>query len=115
MSFGAFVQIARLFGGQLGTTAIQVFTRQAEQTHSQLLGSHVSAFDTGTLDRRQAFCHEPHCEVAGKRSGRQRRHAAARPLVRAQTYTLACADGMAVCAGVAIAARLLVLSLRKPP
>jgi hypothetical protein len=35
--------------------------------------------------------------------------------VRAQAYTLAYADGMALCAGVAIAALLLVLSLRKPP
>jgi len=51
MSFEACFQIARSFGGQLGTTAIQVFTRHAEQTHSQLLGSHVGTFDIEVLSR----------------------------------------------------------------
>jgi DHA2 family multidrug resistance protein len=115
MSFGAFLQTARLFGGQLGTTAIQVFARQAEHTDSQLLGSHVGAFDPETLDRLHALATGLAAHLQGSGAADNGAVLLLDCSVRAQAYTLAYADGMALCAGVAIAALLLVLSLRKPP
>jgi DHA2 family multidrug resistance protein len=111
MSFGAFFQIARLFGGQLGTTAIQVFTRHAEQTHSQLLGSHVGTFDIEVLSRLQTLA----TGLAARLQGSGAADDGAVPLLDRSVRALAYADGVALGAGVAIATVLMVLSLHKPP
>jgi glutathione S-transferase len=82
---------------------------------SLLIGSHVGAFDIETLDRLQTLA----TGLATRLQGSGAAHNGAVLLldrsVRAQAYTLAYADGMALCVGVAIATLLLVLSLRKAP
>jgi DHA2 family multidrug resistance protein len=42
LTFGAFIQTARLFGGELGNAFMQTFVRVREQVHSNLVGLHVS-------------------------------------------------------------------------
>jgi DHA2 family multidrug resistance protein len=50
-TFGAIVQIARLFGGELGTAFIQTFIRVREQLSSNLIGLHVTAGSVLTDER----------------------------------------------------------------
>ncbi|MBB3259869.1 DHA2 family multidrug resistance protein [Paraburkholderia bannensis] len=51
LTFGAVVQTARLFGGQVGATSIGVLERVREQFHSNVLGLKVSLYDPLTVNR----------------------------------------------------------------
>src|SRR5262249_21763449 len=58
LTFGAIIQTARLFGGEIATAVITTFTRKSEQFHSNLIGQHVTAGDTETLRRLDAYSHQ---------------------------------------------------------
>jgi DHA2 family multidrug resistance protein len=51
VTIGTFLQTSRLFGGEVGVAFMQTFVRVREQVHSNLLGLHVQAQDTSTVDR----------------------------------------------------------------
>jgi MFS transporter, DHA2 family, multidrug resistance protein len=55
ISIGAFLQIGRLFGGEIGTAFMQTFVRVREQVHSNLTGLHVESFSTLTAGRLQGY------------------------------------------------------------
>lgn len=55
LSFGAAIQVARLFGGELGTAFISTFVRVRGQIASNHLGQHIQIGDGQALQRMQAY------------------------------------------------------------
>ena len=55
LSFGAALQTARLFGGELGSAFISTFVRKEGQIASNHLGQHVQIGDGQVLQRIQAY------------------------------------------------------------
>jgi DHA2 family multidrug resistance protein len=55
LSFGAAIQIARLFGGELGTAFITTFVRVRGQVASNHLGQHIQIGDGQVIQRLQAY------------------------------------------------------------
>jgi MFS transporter, DHA2 family, multidrug resistance protein len=55
LTFGGVLQIARLFGGELGTAFINTWTRVREQIASNLIGQHVLSGDPRVLQRIHAY------------------------------------------------------------
>jgi DHA2 family multidrug resistance protein len=55
LSFGAAVQTARLFGGELGTAFIATFVRMRSQIASNHLGQHIQIGDGEVIHRIQAY------------------------------------------------------------
>jgi MFS transporter, DHA2 family, multidrug resistance protein len=55
LSFGAALQTARLFGGELGSAFIATFVRVRGQVASNLLGQHVQVGDVQVIQRLQAY------------------------------------------------------------
>jgi DHA2 family multidrug resistance protein len=116
LTFGAIVQTARLFGGEIATAVIQTFTRKAEQMHSNLLGQHVVSGSYDTLRRLDAYAHGPFASFGATDPANPLRGAAALAnAVRLQANTLAYADGFLLAAGVATLALLLIALLRPAP
>lgn len=55
LSFGALLQTARLFGGELGAAGMATWVRVREQVASQLIGLNVQAGDLDTVQRLQEY------------------------------------------------------------
>jgi MFS transporter, DHA2 family, multidrug resistance protein len=55
LTIGALLQLARLFGGEIGTAFMQTFVRVREQVHSNLIGLHVDSLAALTADRLAAY------------------------------------------------------------
>lgn len=55
LSFGALLQIARLFGGEAGQAFISTVARVREQRASNLIGQHVRVGDPAVVHRLQAY------------------------------------------------------------
>lgn len=115
ITFGAIIQTARLFGGELGTSLLVSFTRKAEQYHSNLIGRHVLEGGPLTDARIQAYAGAvaPYTQGAGGAEARGTGLVAA--AVRAQAYTLSILDGFLLASAIGTAAVLVVLCLREPP
>lgn len=116
LTFGAIVQTARLFGGEVATAVIQTFTRKSEQLHSNLLGEHVVAGGTETLHRLDAYAHQLFVPFgAADPTNAARSIGVLANTVRQQSYTLAYADGFLLAAVVATVALIVTLTLRQAP
>lgn len=116
LTFGAVVQTARLFGGEIATAVIQTFTRKSEQLHSNLVGQHVSAGDIATVHRLETYAHQTFASFgASDPSNPARGLSLLANTVRQQAYTLAYADGFLLAAATATAALLLIATLRPAP
>jgi len=55
LSFGAALQVARLFGGEIGSAFIQTFVRVRGQIASNHLGQHIQIGDGTVIQRIQAY------------------------------------------------------------
>lgn len=55
LSFGAAIQVARLFGGEIGSAFIQTFVRVRGQVASNHLGQHIQIGDGAVVQRIQAY------------------------------------------------------------
>jgi DHA2 family multidrug resistance protein len=55
LSFGAAIQCARLFGGEIGSAFIQTFVRMRGQIASNHLGQHIEIGDGQVVQRLQAY------------------------------------------------------------
>jgi len=114
LTFGLFANIARLFGGEIGTATLTVFTRKAEQTASNLIGLHVGTSDPLTLDRLAQYG-AALTPYSGSTLGGQQSVAVLSGAIRTQAYTLAYADGFWLAACVAGAGLLITLFFKRPP
>jgi DHA2 family multidrug resistance protein len=57
LTFGAMLQIARLFGGELGTAFVATAARMREQRASNLIGQHLRRGDPAVAHRLAAYGH----------------------------------------------------------
>jgi MFS transporter, DHA2 family, multidrug resistance protein len=115
LTFGAVLQTARLFGGELGSAFIQTFVRVREQVYSNLVGLHVATGSLLTDQRLQDYAHV----VTGRSVGQAEANARATALlalsVQRQAYVLAFIDGFMIIGFAVIGVLLLMLLLRAPP
>lgn len=114
MTFGALLQIARLFGGEVGTAAMSTFVRVQEQVASSSIGLHVQAGNSVVAERLAEYA----TAVAARSPGTA---AAARATgllaqaIRTQAYVQSYVDGFLLVAAVMAAALLMVGLLRPAP
>jgi DHA2 family multidrug resistance protein len=113
MTFGALLQTARLFGGQLGSALVSTYLRVNEQVSSYLLGLHVQSGSALTTERLQTY--------AGAISARSGAGAAAgatgllAQTVRQQANVQSYLDGFALVGTIILTAGLLVALLERAP
>ena len=109
LTFGAVLQTARLFGGELGSGFIQTFLRVREQMYSNLVGLHVIVGSHATEQRLQHYA----TAVGGRSSGVAQANARAAALlahsVQNQASVLSYIDGFMLFGFAAIGALLLML------
>ncbi|QWT19409.1 MFS transporter [Bacillus sp. NP157] len=115
ITFGALIQTARLFGGELGTSLLIMFTRKAEQWHSNLIGQHVQAGSPETSARIADYAGVVGNLSQGAGTAEARGAGLLTAAVRGQAYTLSILDGFLLAACIGTAAVLVVLCLREPP
>jgi MFS transporter, DHA2 family, multidrug resistance protein len=113
LTFGAVIQTARLFGGELGSGFIQTFLRVREQMYSNLVGLHVIAGSHTTEERLQYYAN-----MLGARSNGQsgaRATALLAHAVQNQANVLSYIDGFMLLGFSALGGLLLMLLLKDPP
>ncbi|SFW70426.1 MFS transporter [Luteibacter sp. UNCMF366Tsu5.1] len=115
ITFGAIIQTARLFGGELGTSVLIMFTRKAEQWHSNLIGQHVFTGDPATMERIAAYARAVGSTAQGSGDAEARGASLLAAAIRAQAYTLSILDGFLLASCVGVLGVGLVLLLREPP
>jgi DHA2 family multidrug resistance protein len=113
ITFGACLQVARLFGGEIGSAFVVTFARVREQVASNLIGLHLRIGDGQLVSRIQAY------GAATSRAGDPasapvRGAAVLSNLVRTLATTQAVIDAFVTIAGLTAIA-LLVLALHRPP
>jgi DHA2 family multidrug resistance protein len=111
-TFSGFMHFIRIFGGQVGGTAMSRFISLREEFHSNLLGLHVQSGEWLTDDRLQALAAALSPESMGSEEAHGRALEILSGQVRAQAYTMAIADGFILIGWLAIGYLLLMLFLR---
>lgn len=112
LSFGALLQVSRLFGGEAGQAFISTLARLREQRASNLIGLHVKAGDPAVLHRLQLY---------GQVVARHEQSTTAAPLVlgsdvRTMATTISTIDCFVAVAAFAIVALfIMIVVLRAPP
>jgi MFS transporter, DHA2 family, multidrug resistance protein len=114
-TFGALLQTARLFGGELGSAFVQTFIRMREQIYSNLIGLHVIAGSNLTEQRLQDYARIVKDRSVGNPETNARATALLAQAVRDQANVLAYIDSFMVLGFAVIGALLLMLLLRDPP
>jgi DHA2 family multidrug resistance protein len=114
-AIAATIQIARLFGNEVGTAVIQTFVRVREQTYSNLIGLHVltgsSPVEQTAAQMAVPFGNRP----TGLGDAAVQGMGTLGNLVRREAYVLAYIDSFWLIAWVSVLGILLVLILRRPP
>jgi MFS transporter, DHA2 family, multidrug resistance protein len=114
-AIAATIQIARLFGNEIGTAFIQTFVRVREQVYSNLIGQHLSA-GSDVVERVTTALANIFSERANNMGLETSQGiAAAGRFVQREAFVLAYIDGFWIVAWVLAAAPLLILLLRRPP
>jgi MFS transporter, DHA2 family, multidrug resistance protein len=114
-TFGALLQTARLFGGELGSAFVQTFIRVREQIYSNLIGLHVIVGSNLTEQRLQDYARIVKDRSVGNPAANARATALLAQSVRDQANVLAYIDSFMVLGFAVIGALLLMLLLRDPP
>jgi MFS transporter, DHA2 family, multidrug resistance protein len=114
-AIAATIQIARLFGNEIGSASIQTFVRVREQVYSNLIGLHLvtglpateqaTAQVAAPFGSRTIGIGDPAAQGAGVLAG----------FVRREAYVLAYTDAFWLIAWVSLLGILLILLLRPPP
>ncbi|HEY2111484.1 MAG TPA: MFS transporter [Dongiaceae bacterium] len=114
-AIAATIQIARLFGIEMGTAFIQTFVRVREQVYSNRIGEHLSS-GSDVVERMVTALSNVFSERANNLGLETSQGiAAAGRFVQREAYVLAYIDGFWIVAWVLALAPLLVLLLRRPP
>jgi DHA2 family multidrug resistance protein len=114
LTFGAVLQTARLFGGELGSGFIQTFLRVREQLYSNLVGLHVTTGSTLTDQRLHDYAAVVAARSVGQAEAKARAIALLARSVQTQAYVLAFIDGFMVLGFAVIGVLLVMLVLRTP-
>ena len=111
-TFSGFMHFMRIFGGQVGVTAMTRFLSVREQFHSNLLGLRVQLGSWITDERVRLLAAGLAPQSAGTDEAQYRAVGLLTQQVRAQAYTLATSDSFTLIAWVAATYLLLMLFLR---
>ncbi len=114
-AIAATVQIARLFGNEIGSAVIQTFVRVREQLYSNLIGLHVLGGATAVDDRAAQLAAPFGSRPTGLGDAAAQGAGTLANLVRREAYVLAYIDAFWLIAWVSALGILLVLLLRRPP
>jgi len=112
LTFAAFFQVTRLFGGQVGVSIMQRFVDLREMFHSNRLGYGVQAGDFVTDERLRALAAGVLPGSPGGEDAQGRAVALLGAQVRGQAYTMAYADGFLLITAICIAFILLMAAMR---
>jgi DHA2 family multidrug resistance protein len=118
LTIGSFLQISRLFGGELGTAFMQTFVRVREQIHSNLLGLHVDAFSSVTGNRLLGYSSIVGARTSDLANSSSKAANLLAGSVAQQAEVLSYIDGFTAAAGGAVICLLLAVFLRpaaQPP
>ena len=115
LTFGAVLQTARLFGGELGVGFIQTFLRVREQMYSNLVGLHVVAGSHATEQRLQHYASAIGSRSVGTAQASARATALLAHSVQNQANVLSYIDGFMLLGFAALGALLLMLALNDSP
>lgn len=115
LTFGAVLQTARLFGGELGTGFIQTFLRVREQMYSNLVGLHVVIGSQATELRLQHYANAVGDRSVGAAQASARAAALLAHAVQNEASVLSYIDGFMLFGFATVAALLFMLVLRDPP
>jgi DHA2 family multidrug resistance protein len=114
ITFGAALQVARLFGGEIGSAFVTTFARVRTQVASNLIGLHVQAGDSSVLQRIQAYAAAT-ARAGDPASAPARGASVLGSVVRSMATTQAVIDTFVAIAGLTAFALLLLVTHRPPP
>jgi len=109
------IQIARLLGAELGSALIQTFVRVREQTHSNLLGTHVVGGAASTTDAQTLFSGVFADRATGLGDAAAQGTGLLAVAVQRESYVLAYIDAFWLVAWASLAGLLVIVFLRRPP
>ena len=110
-TFSGFMHFIRLFGGQIGTAAMNRIVTVRERFHDNALGLHIQAGNWLTDERLRALTAGLFSPSSGSDEAQSRAIGILSQQVRGQAYTMAISDGFVViCWMVVIYLLLLLLS-----
>jgi MFS transporter, DHA2 family, multidrug resistance protein len=115
LTIGSLLQIARLFGGEIGTAFMQTFVRVREQVHSNLIGLHVDGLAATTIDRLSTYRGAVSTRSADVTQIGEEATKLLGNAVAQQAAVLSYIDGFLAAAVGALACLLLVALVRRPP
>ncbi|WP_218508366.1 MFS transporter [Variovorax sp. dw_308] len=114
-TFSVMIQIARLFGAEVGFAFAVTFVRTSEQLASHVFGNHVQAGAVGTLARLQGIGAGLGVAPQGAGAALARSTALLAQAVRTQANLQACIEGFGLIAASTALAFWLLLALDAPP
>ena len=115
LTFGAFIQTFRLFGGEMGAAVMSWAIRTGEQTHSNLLGLHVDAGGALAQARLAATADGLQARALGPADAQAKAASLLGRAVQGQAYVLAFIDALTLVALAAAAALVIVAWLKPAP
>lgn len=115
LTFGAFVQTMRLFGGELGVAFMQTFLRVSEQINSYLIGLHITTGSYLTEVRLDGYSASVAARSLGQAESQARATGLLARAVQTQANVLSYVDGFTVIGISTIGCLLLIALLRSPP
>jgi DHA2 family multidrug resistance protein len=108
-TFSGFMHFVRLFGGQIGTSAMNRIVTVRERFHDNILGLHVQAGNWLTDEHLRALSADLFSPSSGSDEAQSRAIGILSQQVRGQAYTMAISDGfIVICWMVALYLMLLV-------
>jgi DHA2 family multidrug resistance protein len=114
LTFGAALQTARLFGGEIGTAFVATLARVREQVASNLIGLHVQAGDGSALQRISAYGAAT-TRALDPAGAIQRGETVLAGVVRAAANTQAVMDGFVALGFLTAVALLVMVSRNEAP
>jgi DHA2 family multidrug resistance protein len=112
-TFSGFMHFIRIFGGQIGTAAMNRIVTVRERFHDNALGLHVQGGNWLTEERVHALSAGLFSSSSGSDEAQSRAIGILSQQVRAQAYTMAISDGFVVIGWMVVMYLLLLLFLRR--
>ena len=111
-TFSGFMHFVRLFGGQLGTSAMNRIVTVRERFHDNALGLHIQAGNWLTDERLGALTAGLFSPSSGSDEAQSRAIGVLSQQVRGQAYTMAISDGFVVICWMVVIYLLLLVFLK---
>jgi DHA2 family multidrug resistance protein len=112
-TFSGFMHFVRLFGGQVGTSAMNRVVTVRERFHDNALGLHIQAGNWLTDEHLRTLSAGLFSPSSGTEEAQSRAVGILSQQVRGQAYTMAISDGFVVICWMVVVYLLLLLFLRR--